>query len=201
MGDLSRVDVEGYCRQFHCRRFFETGTGLGAGLGHALTFPFLSLHSVEYEYELFRHGIEHFRKHPEPRVHLYYGTSLDILGSILPTMPKDDPILFWLDAHFPGADFGIRPYDAEWNDDIRVPEITELQCISEHRPNGRDVIVVDDARIWCDGPFELGEMPLEFRRLVPTSRSVLPLTQIMHDTHCATVSYKDHGYIIMTPRS
>ena len=74
-----------------------------------------------------------------------------------------DPILFFLDAHFPGADFGLAGYEDETNEDIRIPLQKEMETIVSLRGADikKDVFIIDDLRIYEDGPYEAGPWELK----------------------------------------
>ena len=137
----------------------------------------------------------------DPRVRILNEASESALARVLPTIGRDRPILFWLDAHFPGADFGLAGYGDERNPDLRLPLERELDLIARLRRPCRDVILVDDLRIYEDGPFEMGNVP-EFAQTLPPDRRNIdfiargPLTA----THEVQKLYQHTGYALILPR-
>lgn len=174
---------------------------MGVGVGHALGFPFDTISSIEVEWILFLQGQTHFSKHPDDRVRLYNGESLDVLPKILALIPDDEPVMFWLDAHFPGADFRIRNPSDEWRDSVRLPLETELSVIKANRPLGQDVILCDDARIYIDGPFSSGNIPDEYRPVCPRARDLEFVHRMFLETHEIEVTFEAEGFITMLPHS
>jgi hypothetical protein len=144
MGTLAHHPVQEYIDQYGLRVFVETGTGRGDGLAHARRFPFERLYSVE----IVESQAEEMRLAfaGDARVTIAAGSSVSFLRRLLPTITV--PTLFWLDAHYPGADLGLAAFDAEPDRTVRLPLPEELRVIHEHRPAGSDVILIDDRRIY-----------------------------------------------------
>jgi hypothetical protein len=194
MGKLAHFSLDNMLRLFGLQHFVETGTGGGDSLLIACQQPFKTLWSCDIEPLL----IERLRPTlQDERVHLFLGQSVQMLD-LLPLLPTD-PILFWLDAHFPGADYGLRPYGAETDEAIRLPLQQELALIKRHRPANPDVIIIDDARLWLDGPFE----PLHPELLaacMPSQRGEAVFA-VFADSHDITVLYDQQGFVVITPKS
>jgi hypothetical protein len=198
MGSLSACSVDTLRRQYHCLHFIETGTGMAAGIGHARTFPFDSLVTMDIETSLCALAHRAFRD--DPRIRIYNAESQTVLPIVLEHIPRDEAILFWLDAHFPGADYDIRSPRAEWRDHIRLPLETELKIIKAFRPADRDVILCDDLRIYLDGEFETGNIPEEYRAVCPRHRGIEFVYEIFGQSHVINLDFHDHGYLCLTPR-
>ena len=66
------------------------------------------------------------------------------------------PTLWWLDAHFPGADYGDAGYGAEEDIDKRLPMEKELKIMVQNRDLSNDIIFMDDLRIYVDRDFVAG---------------------------------------------
>src|SRR5207244_971424 len=92
----------------------------------------------------------------EPRVNLFAGPSPDVLRQLLGQIPM--PIVFWLDAHYPGAHHNALTYDAVSEQYLRLPLEHELAVIKELRGGQRDVILIDDLRIYERDHFEWGNL-------------------------------------------
>ena len=138
MGALKYMPMKAFAERFGCKVFFETGTGKGGSLKHAMQDgPFEKLFSVEMNETLFE---EQSKRRWQPRVMLIKGESVLALEHLL---GEPGPVMFWLDAHFPGADYGLGTYEAIWPERVRAPLFYELEWISKHRNCG-DVIFVDD---------------------------------------------------------
>jgi hypothetical protein len=111
--------------------------------------------------------------------------------------PELPPALVWLDAHFPGADFGLRDYQAVGiPEQIRQPLACELEILAG-RP-GCDVILIDDLRLIEAGDYEAGPAPEELAVAAP--RGADWIRRRFAATHEARVSLRDQGYLILIPK-
>ncbi len=79
---------------------------------------------------------------------------VSISGNLIPgtILEKETgSILFWLDAHFPGADFQLAEYDAEIPELVRLPVTRELHSILCRPPasckKSASVIIIDDLQL------------------------------------------------------
>ncbi len=154
MGELFFFQLGKIMEVYQCDTFFETGTGFGFGVQIARMFPFKNILSVEIllsEVERLKPAFASDR-----RVQLFAGKSSDVMSQVLPQVPGN--IIFWLDAHFPGAHHHYVNYDAEKDIDTRLPLERELSLIKQLRPGKRDVILIDDLRIYERDNFEWGNM-------------------------------------------
>lgn len=196
MGVLTFFDIEGAIRSHGLQRFVETGTGTGESLAFAAKFPFISLWSCEIEPVLVDRAKDQFR---DDRMTLFLWPSHKML-ECLPQLPDHQRILFWLDAHFPGADYGLRCYGDEPDETIRLPLKQELALIKQHRPFGEDIIVIDDARLWLDDDFEC-VMPSELvADCCPIERGIGFIHDLFDETHRIEVIHRHTGYIVLSPR-
>jgi len=176
----------------------ETGTGDGCSLDGTLrAWDFKALYSCDIDPKILAISKKLFADHA--KVHIEHAASADFLRHLLPTLPLDAPILFWLDAHFPGCYSGAQ-LSAEPDMNLRFPLEEELEIIAATRPLGQDVITCDDLRLYVDGPY--GHGPLIARELetCPEVRNIDFVYDIMGETHHIATSVKDDGYIILTPR-
>jgi len=195
MGELFFFRLAELIRAFNADTFFETGTGFGFGVQVARTVPFKLIFSVEImaaEVERLRPAFS-----SDPRVHLLAGRSIDLMPQVLPQIPGN--IIFWLDAHFPGAHHHVQGYDAEKDLDTRLPLEKELALIKQLRPGKRDVILIDDLRIYEQDKFEwgnlsdvgqggLGKFDCKF------------LYSTFQDTHEARRYLNHSGYLALLPK-
>jgi hypothetical protein len=156
LGELFLHKLDEYIEKYGCQVFFETGTGIGTGLLHAMKYDFKILYSTEINKDLFKQNIPLLA---DDRVRLLNVESVVGLHLALALHTEDEPILFWLDAHFPGADFGLGKYDDPMDESIRLPLESELQTIKGIRPNAKDVFIIDDLQLYEDGPYELKYEP------------------------------------------
>lgn len=196
MGELYFFRLAELIKVFDADTFFETGTGFGLGVQVARTLPFKLIISVEIvasEVERIRPAFS-----SDQRVKLLIGRSIDLMPQVLPRIPGN--IIFWLDAHFPGAHHHLQGYDAEKDLDTRLPLERELALIKQLRPGKRDVILIDDLRIYEQDNFEWGNLnDVGLKGLGQfDGRFLYTLFQETHDAH----RFLNHsGYLALTPKS
>ena len=193
MGDLRRFELDRYREHYSLNTLFETGTFHGQGVQQALDNGFDSVYSVEIMDEFFDECVERFSTNDN--VTLLKGHSADLLDESLPSI--DGNIFFWLDAHFPGADGGLRDYDAESDETLRCPLENELRVIAKHRRGAPDVFLIDDLRIYEDGKFENGGLPANVSR--PPGANIDFVYELFGDSHHIIKLYYDEGYILLLP--
>lgn len=199
VGSLARHDVGSLMRRHGCVGFVETGTGAGDGLAAASLHPFAWLRSCEKVPALADRARERFAA--DSRVAVLCMNSLGFLSLVLDAKRRcDEPILFWLDAHFPGADYGLAAYGDEANESVRLPLWSELEAIRLMRPGARDVVLIDDLRVYEEGPFGAGPLPADVRPACPVSRSAGFVDDMFSRTHLVRRDYSDEGYLLLTPR-
>jgi len=195
MGTLRKYDLQ----HTHCQVFFETGTGLGHSLKHALdNGNFSTLYSSEIHAPTADRASALFAPHPQ--VHIMHSDSTTALGSILRAVPPTSPIFFFLDAHFPGEVEVGYAYSGNIPNGVTIPLQEELQIISQLRPSTMDVIVVDDLKLYEDGPFENGQISDNFANISPSWRS-LDFVHALFPDKTIEKSYLDDGYLILKPHS
>jgi hypothetical protein len=187
MGELNQHHLS----QFNCNVFIETGTGQGTGLDYACGFPFQKLHTIEIIPELQEYSKKRITDY---RVTFHLGHSADVLDTLLPTINKTDRILFWVDAHFPGVDFGlgIKKYVF---DDENMPLEKELKVIKKNREGCFDTLIIDDLRFYEDAIYELGNIDIG----KPKS-GIGFIETIFGKSHDFLRDYRHQGFIILTPK-
>lgn len=191
MGELYLHNLEKY----NCNIFVETGTGIGTGLSWALKYPFEKLYSIEINYQLYS---ECFDKFKDPRLELIYNSSIPGLSQILQKIKPNDKVLFWLDAHFPGADFQLGSYDDDILDDIKLPLENEIKLIYKHREKCEDVFIIDDLQLFEEGDFEL-KWDREF--IDKFKRSNNFIYEKYSKTHEIIKDYRHQGFLILEPKN
>lgn len=155
MGTLTKYSLS----RVPCNIFVETGTGSGTSLMHALKSKrFKQLFSVEIHKESAERAVRLFENHPE--VKIFNSDSESALIEVFKQVHPADRLFFFLDAHFPG-EFSEQfdGYAGSAADRVTLPLEHELALINKHRQNSSDVIVVDDLRLYEEGPFERGNLP------------------------------------------
>lgn len=192
MGTLRKFEAE----EFGCNVFFETGTGHGFSLLKALAAPcFKKLFSVEINTETFQNALRMYGVFKN--LTLINSDSPSALRTVLPTLLDEDRVLFFLDAHFPGeCSSTFLGYKAHIPEQARLPLETELSMIAELRKNSRDVIIVDDLRIYENGPFTKGNMP-EWAETLPPERKNIDFVKKVFPNARIERDYRDEGYLLI----
>jgi len=201
MGDLKIFNIQEIKNKFNLEVFIETGTLHGDTIEWLLPV-FNELYSIEIDKDLYQKAYNRFINND--KVKIYNGNSTQILSKILPNIKKS--ALFWLDAHFPGADIHKVSYDNEKNEDIRVPLYHEIQEIVKRKNLYKDVIIVDDLWLYEDGNYEWGTFDNHAKICnFNTTRSQLVsinssfLYDAFKDTHNIQKLNNHQGYLIFTP--
>lgn len=186
MGCINQFDVKQLASEFGLSVFIETGTGKGSSLNYILeTGVFGKNISFEVNPLLYEECLFRFKG---KNCHIFNTDSVTGLDDLL--IDIDESILFWLDAHFPnGADFGMGNYNGG------LPLERELDVIRKHRV-GNDVIIIDDLRIYEDGPFINGN----WADRTSIGGNNIDFIQPFLETHTLTKDFRDEGYIILKPK-
>ena len=196
MGQLNQaIQIKNVLDFYDIKNFVETGTGQAEVVQTVVEADdTLNIHTIEVIPEIYDKNKINFSYLKDVNWHL--GTSFDILPEILPDLKGTT--LFWMDAHFPGADFGLSSYGDEKDDDKRLPLKKELETIVANRDVTNDVFVIDDLRIYEDGPF--GDGNWEDREKYGGD-GIEFIEELFDETHYVVKSYNAQGSIILFPVS
>ena len=196
MGQLNEaIQIKNVLDFYDIKNFVETGTGQAEVVQTVVEADdTLNVHTIEVIPEIYDKNKINFSYLKDVNWHL--GTSFDILPEILPDLKGTT--LFWMDAHFPGADFGLSSYGDEKDDDKRLPLKKELETIVANRDVTNDVFVIDDLRIYEDGPF--GDGNWEDREKYGGD-GIEFIEELFDETHYVVKSYNAQGSIILFPVS
>jgi hypothetical protein len=194
MGNINRFDLNRIIREYRAPFFFETGTFRGDGVAYALQSSFKKIISVEIIPEIADQAKQRFNA--EPGVEIIEGESTSVLQQKLPELSEN--CIFWLDAHFPGADAGMTEYDAANDEAVRLPLANELETIYKLRAGFKDVLILDDLRIYEDGPYEKGNVPAD--ALPKSNRDIGFVYDYFSKSHRVMKSYLDEGYLLLFPK-
>ena len=196
MGQLNQaIKIKNVLDYYDIKNFVETGTGQAEVVRSVYEAnEDLNIHTIEVVEEIFDQNKIKFSYLKDVSWHL--GTSFKILPEILPTF--DGNTLFWMDAHFPGADFGLSSYGDEKDMDKRLPLKRELESIVQSRDVSNDVFVIDDLRIYEDGPFEGGNWD---ERSKYGGDGIGFIEEMFEKTHYIGRSYNAQGSVILFPMS
>lgn len=206
MGCLVKHDLNFYIKKYNVEYYFETGTGQGECLDHALKYPFQEYYTVDIDEEMVELSYNKL-KNRNKNINFYVGKSTDILDEYVPQLPKDKSVLFFLDAHFPGADFQKCTYE----ESIRThkkdafPLEEEVDIILKHRDVSNDVFIIDDLILYEEGNYdhlkkasawEYGWLQDELD--IQTNSKFL--YEKFETTHSFKKDLRDQGYLIITPK-
>ncbi|MEO6671138.1 MAG: hypothetical protein ABIN36_16770 [Ferruginibacter sp.] len=194
MGNLIRFDLGRLMNDFNTPYFFETGTFMGDGIAYAQLFPFKKIYSAEIIPEIALQARKRFKDYTD--IDIIVADSITALKKQLPLIL--DNIIFWLDAHFPGADAGLNSYDEVNIEDVRLPLQNEIETICNLRKGFNDVFILDDLRIYEDGDYEKGNVPPD--ALPAMQRNIDFIYKCFSETHFIFKSYLDEGYILLFPK-
>ena len=194
MGQLNQaIQIKNVLDFYDIKNFVETGTGQAEVVRSVYEADeSLNIHTIEVVPEIFDQNKIKYSYLKDVSWHL--GTSFKILPVILPTF--DGNTLFWMDAHFPGADFGLSSYGDEKDMDKRLPLQKELESIVQSRDVRNDVFVIDDLRIYEDGPFEGGNWD---ERTKYGGDGIGFIEEMFEKTHYVGRSYNAQGSVILFP--
>jgi hypothetical protein len=193
MGTLRKYDLS----SCGCVYFFETGTGLGASLRHALhNGRFKKLFSTEIHKQTALKAQAIFQD--KPAVQIINENSTIALKKILPLIDPLEPILFFLDAHFPGEVSENYSYDQNIHDEVTMPLKEELRIIKTIRPNSRDILIVDDLNLYENGPFDNGNIKKSYANIKDEERDLSFVSEIFEDKDISR-DFRDEGYLILKP--
>jgi hypothetical protein len=187
MGVLSTFDLTNYFTDYGIKNYFETGLGVGECLRYSMSFPFQKLFSVDLDEGL----IEQSR----------------YLEEYVPQLPADEPVLFWLDAHFLGSDIRGVPYAESIQTHKRdsLPLEDEVKIITRLRDTSKDVIICDDYHLICadlDCQWKREGNVFKERELAESLGIELNpyfLYRAFEKTHQITISPIHQGYFCATP--
>ena len=193
MGSLDKHDIEYIKTKYNLDIYIETGTGSGQCLDYALQYKFDSFHSVEINLNLFSEAIYKYKTNVN--CYIYKGNSFTVLPDILNCINSN--VLFWLDAHFPGADFGMAEYGSTNDYNTRIPLEKELRTIKENKNISKDVFIIDDLRIYEDHQYMGGNWP---SRKLLGGEGIGFIFELFEDTHNIQRDFRDQGYVIITPK-
>lgn len=115
--------------------FIETGTYLGNGI-IAVKNDFREVHSIELNEKFYSNALLKFKNDKNVIMHL--GDSAEVMDKIIYKI--NEPILFYLDAHFSGGEtaFGKK-------EDKGCPILRELSVIGKR--THMDIVIIDDMRL------------------------------------------------------
>ena len=200
MGSLlhSAWDAKELKREYNLQIAIETGTAYGEGTKF-LAEIFEEVFTIEIDDGFFEDNSERLSEFSN--VHAHLGKTTESLPPILEAN-RDTPAFFWLDAHLPRR--GKHRYvtgcfvEEDHDEEINFPLEDELRVIVKNKNISKDVLLIDDLRIYENGPFEVGNWSerYEYERATAGCGFVY---ELLEQTHSIEKSFKDEGYLLAKP--
>lgn len=144
MGNIVRFPVNILVSNYGVTHFIETGYGKGVSCKAAVAYGFTKVLSCEIYPPLHKEAIQN------EQFSVALANSIDFIKSdvVISTLEEQRCLIF-LDAHYPGADFGFEEYKStNWESNTKLPLLDELKSLRGKCDNS--VIIVDDCRIYID---------------------------------------------------
>lgn len=205
MGSLRAFDLSTYISQYGCEIYIETGTGICDCLSHAVQYPFLEFYSIDIDGQLIDDAKSLFNQN---NIHFLHDYSHIGLEEILTTIPQDKPTFFFLDAHFPGADFHKTTYEesiTQFKEDA-FPLQKEIDVIKKYRDISKDVFIIDDWFLYEPTlNYEAGNTKnwpyanLQKELGLATDKDAAYIVDSFRKTHDFKVNLSHQGYLVLTP--
>ena len=185
------------------QHYVETGTGgILDSYGQnsllqvsQLQKPDLTMHSIEILDRICNEAVDYFKDNPKVCMHL--GNSHNELPKVLDEL-DENPALFFLDAHFPDSyrDEYHREVIRDDPDYIKIPLEGELRILCQKRDVSKDVIIIDDIRIYKEGLYENGNFE---NKSLHGGENLDFVYELLDETHIIVESYLQEGYLICFP--
>jgi hypothetical protein len=194
MGRLKRFNLNKLAGLTGASYFFETGTWKGDGLAYAGKQQFKKIFSSEIIPSIAETATRRFEN--DSRITIINDSSVNSLKQCINQL--DGNCIFWLDAHFPGAEERLKGYNETSDEEVKLPLEKELEVIASRKNKYADIILVDDLRIYETGPFASGNLPDNV--LPPEVRTIDFAYRFFNDTHDIHKSFEDEGYLYLIPK-
>ena len=206
MGLLREHKLTDYINKYNLKYYFETGTGKAECLEYALRYPFEEYWTVDIDEDLIEESFNKF-KNMSKNINLLIGKSTEILDEYVPQIPKESPTLFYLDAHFPGADFQKCTYEESIREHKQdaFPLEQEVDIILEKRDISKDVFIIDDLVLYEEGDFECLKVGCVWeygwlQEELDLKTDSKFLYEKFEKTHDFKKDLRSQGYLIITPK-
>ena len=201
MGELNIFNLQEFINKFKCQIYVETGTGIGVCLSHMLQYGFDRHYSIDIDEELILEAKEKFKN---KNVEFYNDFSHKALAKLVPTLPADKVVLFFLDAHFPDADFGKTTYEESirtYKEDA-FPLLNEIKTIKEYRDISKDCFIIDDWKLYDpDQAYEFGGWEhKDLQESLGLKTCSSEILENFKDTHDFRVILRHQGFLFITPK-
>lgn len=206
MGALREHDLSPLIEKFNLEYYFETGTGKGECLSHALQYSFKEYYTVDIDEELVEEVYTKVNGCGKD-INLLVGKSTDILDEYVPQLPEGSPTLFFLDAHFPGADFHKCTYEESIRTHMKdaFPLEKEVDIIMSKRDTSKDVFIIDDFILYEEGDYDCIKHNCVWKyEWLQEELDLKTNSKFLYDafekTHNLEKDLRSQGYMIITPK-
>ena len=197
------IDLSPVFEDFNIKHYVETGTG-GILDSHGensllqvseLELPDLKMHSIEILQRIYDEAVKYFDNNSN--VIMHHGNSHEELPKVVDGL-DEEPALFFFDAHFPDSyrDNMNREVINDDPDHIKIPLEGELRILCDKRDVSKDIIVIDDIRIYKDGPYENGNFE---NKALHGGENLDFVDELLDETHVIVESFLQEGYLICFP--
>jgi len=205
MGTIRDFELSDYIKKYNLEYFVETGTFKGDGVEYALRYDFKEINSIEIDKDLWEECRKKFLNNKQ--VKIWRGNSGKVMTFVAVELYKNT--LFFLDAHFEGADLGKKEYSLGENPDESLPLIKELEVIKSRVGKYGDVVIIDDLRLFTD-QFTTQSQSLD-SHLLSLGKNIkrkdlvhFDLLEYLKNNFSSNfnivVNPKSEGYLILTPK-
>ena len=200
MGQITAFNINTLIELYKPTIYIETGTGIGESLKHASQFLFKKLYTIDIDSELSESAKS---KNTDNRIEFVNKLSTDALKLIVPTLDSEESVLFFLDAHLPGADFHKITYIESMHTYKKdcFPLEEELQIIKEYRTNKKDIIIIDDLQFY--EPEQCQHKTWHYGSIqeqLGLKQNSLFIYDMFTKTHDITIHTEHQGYLLLVPK-
>jgi hypothetical protein len=201
MGELSIFNLQHLIDKFNLKLYFETGTGKAVSLRYALRHNFQKFYSVDLDSDLIKEAQNEIK---DERLIFINDFSTNAIEKHVPNLDPEKPTLFFLDAHFPGADFHKTTYENSIKEykEQSLPLELEINLIKEIRNTNKDVIIIDDFKLYeaSDKYEDSTDSITQFLDELKINRTPSFIYNSFNKTHNFEKLYNHQGYMVITPK-
>ena len=200
MGQITAFDLSELKELYSIKNYVETGTGEAVSLQYALQFEFDNYYTIDIDEDLIQRawiiygGLDN--------VHLLCDLSKNALQEIVPKL-SNDPTLFFLDAHFPGADFHKISYEESLRTYMHdaFPLKDEVAIILSGRDISKDIFVIDDFSLYEGGDYDAAVWKYQWlQEELGLQTDAAFLYEAFSHTHNIQKDMRHQGYLLVTPK-
>jgi hypothetical protein len=200
MGQITAFDLADLKDKYNISNYVETGTGEAVSLQYALQFEFNNYYTIDIDEDLIQRawivygGLNN--------VNFICNLSKNALSDLMPKL-STDPTLFFLDAHFPGADFHKISYEESlrtyMNDAFPLKD--EIFIIKSGRDISNDVFVIDDFSLYEEGQYDAAVWRYQWlQEELGLQTDSAFLYEAFEQTHKVQKDMRHQGYLLVTPK-